>query len=292
MSDLPSPLSRAEVLEELELLGFRFQGKRGQNFLFDPNLLKALVRDSGVVTGDRVLEVGTGAGTLTRVLLEVGCHVTSVEIDPILCEFLRTHLAHPRLKLVEDDVLESKNQIAASVWSSFPTTEESGNGEFQLVANLPYSIASPLVAMLVTQRPDLHRIGVLVQREVAERWVAAPGTREYGTATVLLKLLGEGKISRKVPAHAFVPAPRVESAFYTWTRFESREPIPAGLVDLVRSCFRQRRKTLRKILKEQLSAEDRWWQEMEVAPSARPDQLDPQQWISLARRIEEISGER
>jgi len=287
VSELPSPLSRSEVMEQLGRLGFRFQRKRGQNFLFDENLLRALVRDSGVQDGDRVLEVGTGAGTLTRVLLEVGCHVTTVEVDPTLCDFLRSHLDHPRLQLIESDALDSKNQIADQILTSLDSSVGSGSDGFHLVANLPYSIASPLVAMLVWERPDLRSIGVLVQREVAERWIAPPGTREYGTATVLLSLTGRGGISRKVPARAFVPAPRVESAFYTWSRSGSSQDLPAGLVELVRSCFSQRRKTLRKILKDRLGSEDLWWQQMAVDPSTRPDQLAPEQWESLARRIGE-----
>ncbi|NRA75630.1 MAG: ribosomal RNA small subunit methyltransferase A [Planctomycetes bacterium] len=290
MGDLPSPLSRFEVMEQLDQLGFRFQRKRGQNFLFDENLLKALVRDSGVVEGDRVLEVGTGAGTLTRALLEVGCHVTTVEIDPILCQFLRQHLTHPCLRLIEADALDSKNRIAEQILTSLDSMADCAAAGFQLVANLPYSIASPLVAMLVSERPDLQRIGVLVQREVADRWLASPGTREYGTATVLLALTGEGKIARKVPAHAFVPAPRVESAFYTWTRTDSGQQLPGNLVQLVRSCFRQRRKTLRKILKDWLEADDPWWQEMGVDPATRPDQLSPRQWESLARKIGDSSS--
>lgn len=285
MSDLPSPRSRFEVLEELRDLGFRFDQKRGQNFLFDQNLLRALIRDAGVEAGDRILEVGAGAGTLTRLLLEVGCHVTSVEIDPILCNFLRTHVSHPRLQLIESDVLESKNRIADAVLTALDSMTAAAAGGFSLVANLPYSIASPLVAMLVSERPDLRQMGVLVQREVADRWVASPGTREYGTATVLLSLLGAGRISRRVAAHAFVPAPRVESAFYTWARSESGLDIPAGLVPLIRNCFGQRRKTLRKILKDRLDSQDPWWQQMEVEPSTRPDQLEPEQWVSLAKKI-------
>ncbi len=288
MSDLPSPLSRSEVLEQLRGLGFRFHGKRGQNFLFDENLLKALVRDAGVEPGDRILEVGSGAGTLTRCLLAAGGHVTSVEIDPILCQFVGRHLAHPNLSLIECDVLETKNRIAAAVQEALDDLTEGGSRSFSLVANLPYSIASPLVAMLVSQRSDLDRLGVLVQREVAERWIAPPGTREYGTATVLLSLLGSGHISRRVPAHAFVPAPKVESAFYTWTRSPAAPELPAGLVELVRECFGQRRKTIGKLLRDRLDPQDRWWQQCPVEPSTRPDQLDPEQWLSLARKVESL----
>lgn len=290
MSDLPAPLSRSQALEELRNLGFRFQGKRGQNFLFDENLLLALVRDAGVEADDRILEVGSGAGTLTRCLLAAGGHVVSVEIDPVLCQFLQAQLPHPHLRLLECDVLESKNCLSGEVLRALDDLTDCGAQSFSLVANLPYSIASPLLALLVSQRPDLETVGVLVQREVAERWIAPPGTREYGTATVLLSLLGKGRIARKVPAHAFVPAPRVESAFYTWSRSPVDPEIPSGFIELVRECFRQRRKTIGKILRDRLDSEDLWWQQLETGTSTRPDQLTPDQWLSLARRLDSVEG--
>ncbi|MBT5738481.1 MAG: ribosomal RNA small subunit methyltransferase A [Planctomycetes bacterium] len=288
MTDSPSLFSRQRVLEDLRALGFRFQEKRGQNFLFDSNLLEALVRDSGIEAGDRVLEVGPGAGTLTRVLLDLECQVTSVEIDPLLCQFLRERFDQPQFRLIEGDVLETKNRLSRKVLADLDPSEGQQRG-FHLVANLPYSIAGPLVAMLVAEREDLKSIGVLVQREMAQRWVASAGTREFGTTSVLLALTGIGKISRSVPAAAFVPAPRVESSFFTWTRDCDRAPIPVGLVKLVRHCFQFRRKTLGKILRQQLSPEDSWWHQEGVETSIRPDQMTPNQWASLALRFDSES---
>ena len=286
MTDPASLFSRKRVLDDLRPLGFRFHQKRGQNFLFDSNLLQALVRDSTVEKGDRVLEVGPGAGTLTRVLLDRGCQVTSVELDRILCQYLRDRPDLAPLHLIEGDVLETKNRLSRALLERLDLDSGAeGDDGFHLVANLPYSIAAPLVAMLVAQRSDLKSIGVLVQKEMAVRWVARPGTREYGTTTVLLALSGEGKISRTVPAHAFVPPPAVESCFYTWTREVSRPPIPSSLMGLMRSCFQQRRKTLGKILKDQLAHDDGWWQQQDLESTIRPDQLTPQQWASLALRI-------
>ena len=291
MTDPASLFSRQRVLDDLRLLGFRFHQKRGQNFLFDSNLLQALGRDSGVGMGDRVLEVGPGAGTLTRVLLDLGCQVTCVELDRVLCQYLRDRPDLARIQLIEGDALETKNRLSSAMLDQLDQHGEGGEG-FHLVANLPYSIAAPLVAMLVAQRSDLKSIGVLVQKEMATRWVARPGTREYGTTTVLLALTGEGKISRTVPARAFVPPPKVESCFYTWTRAPARPPIPSPLIALMRSCFQTRRKTLGKILRDQLSHDDGWWQQQGLEPSIRPDQLSPQQWASLARRIGEHSQHR
>ncbi len=286
MTDPASLFSQQRVLDDLRLLGFRFHQKRGQNFLFDSNLLQALVRDSGVEKGDRVLEIGPGAGTLTRALLDRGCQVTTMELDGLLCQYLKDRPDLTPLHLIEGDALETKNRLSRTLLERLDLDSGAeGDAGFHLVANLPYSIAAPLVAMLVDQRPEMKRIGVLVQKEMAMRWVARPGTREYGTTTVLLALSGEGKISRTVPAHAFVPPPKVESCFYTWTRAATRPPIPPALMGLMRSCFQQRRKTLGKILRDQLSHDDGWWQQQDLEPTIRPDQLSPQQWASLAMRI-------
>ncbi|MGB1072150.1 MAG: 16S rRNA (adenine(1518)-N(6)/adenine(1519)-N(6))-dimethyltransferase RsmA [Planctomycetota bacterium] len=192
--------------------GFRFDPRKGQNFLFDGNLLRALVRDSEISPDLPILEIGPGAGTLTRALLAAGSQVTAVEIDPLLAGYLRETFPEDSLRVVEADALETKNRLSEELLAALP------EGEFQMVANLPYSIASPLVCLLVEACPRMTGFSVLVQQEVADRWIAVPGSREYGTSSVLLSRLGQGRITRKVPPHAFVPAPRVDSAFIRWQR--------------------------------------------------------------------------
>jgi len=283
VTDPPSFSSRQQVLSDLRERGFRFQEKRGQNFLFDPNLLRALVRDAGVEAGDHVLEIGPGAGTLTAMLLELGCRVTAVEIDPILCQYLRESFPEDRFRLIEGDALETKNRLSSRLISTLDEDSAAGSG-FHLVANLPYSIASPLISLLVAARSDLKSIGVLVQREMAQRWVAEVATRQYGTTSVLLQWSGKGRICRSVPSSAFIPPPSVESSFYHWQRDPRSELPPEGWMSLVRWCFQFRRKTLGKILQERLSREDPWWGDHGVETSARPDQLSPEQWLSLYQR--------
>ena len=275
--ELPFSISRSEILDDLKSRGFRFDSRKGQNFLFDGNLLRALVRDAAIPEGVPVLEVGPGAGTLTRVLLQRKAPVLAMEIDPILVDYLRTSLPSKDFRVVEGDALETKNKLSEKLLAELPA------GEFHLVANLPYSIASPLVCLLIEECPRMTGIGVLVQREVADRWVAGPGNREYGTSSVLLSKLGSGQIMRKVPPHAFIPAPRVDSAFYRWTRKLPVPELPRGWMKLVRACFQGRRKSLSRLL-GQLGLND--WKVSGVDGGTRPDQVSPDQWVEIARQAQ------
>ena len=272
--ELPFSFSRADILDELRSRGFRFDPRKGQNFLFDGNLLRALVRDAEIPTEIPVLEVGPGAGTLTRVLLERQAPLIAIEIDPILVSYLRETFAGERLEVVETDALETKNSLSKALLAAIPKTE------FQLVANLPYAIASPLVCLLVESCPQMSGFSVLVQKEMADRWVAEPGSREYGTSSVLLSRLGHGRITRKVPPHAFIPAPRVDSAFVQWIRKDPAPEQPREWMTLVRTCFQGRRKSLSRLL-GQLGLKG--WEASGVDGGTRPDQVTPSQWAELAR---------
>ena len=265
---LPRP--RAEVLGELARRGFRFQRRLGQNFLFDPQLLEAFLDDAAVESGERVLEVGTGAGTLTERMLARDLEVVTVEIDALLLDFLRARGGHPRLTLVAGDALGSEERLSPDLSAALGDDPR----PYRLVANLPYAIATPLVMRLLAHDPRLAGIAVLVQSEVADRWVATSGGKEFGPAAVLLEGSGKGRITRRVAGHLFTPAPRVESSFYVW------EPTPgldrsrlADLLAFSRGLFQQRRKMLRAILRDRLPADDPRWQEAGVDPEERPEAL-------------------
>lgn len=280
---LPFSFSRSEILDELRSRGFRFDPRKGQNFLFDGNLLRALVRDAEIPVGVPVLEIGPGAGTLTRVLLECNAPLIAIEIDPILVGYLRETFAVEHLEVVETDALETKNSLSDALLAAIPKTE------FHLVANLPYAIASPLVCLLVESCPQMSGFSVLVQKEMADRWVAEPGSREYGTSSVLLSRLGEGRITRKVPPHAFIPAPRVDSAFVRWTRKDPAPSQPDNWMSLVRTCFQGRRKSMSRLL-GQLGLTG--WESSGIAGGTRPDQVTPSQWAELAQiREQKIASE-
>ena len=279
---LPAP-SRRETLLALEGLGFRASSRLGQNFLFDPQLLEALLDDAGVGEGERILEVGAGAGTLTRHLLARGCEVVAVEIDPVLQAYLQTTLLHPRLRLVKGDALARKSELSPALVAAL---EE----PYRLVANLPYAIATPLLYLALSGTPRAHGVGVLVQQELADRWTAAPGTRDYGPISVFLSLWGAGRITRQIASHLFTPPPRVESAFYVW---EAAGQVPAeaiGVQNLCRELFGQRRKMLRKVLGPRIPETDPWWSRAGLDPRSRPEDVPPPAFLDLARELDRREG--
>jgi len=277
------PRPRAAVLADLAARGFRFQARLGQNFLFDPQLLEAFLDDAEVAAGERVLEVGAGAGTLTERLLARGAEVVAAEIDPILLAHLRERGTHPRLTLHAGDALGVGESLAPALESAL----SAGDRPFRLVANLPYAIATPLVMRLVARAPRLAGIAVLVQTEVAERWVAQPGGKEYGAASVLLAIAGSGRIARRVSGRLFTPVPRVESSFYVWEPKRGEALDRPALLAFARSLFGHRRKMLRAILRERIAEGDPAWAKAGVDPRARPEELSPGALLALWREIGE-----
>ncbi len=273
-----APRPRAEILAELTQRGFQFRRRLGQNFLFDPQLLEAFLDDAGVREGERILEVGTGAGTLTERMLERNLEVITAEIDPILIDFLASRGAHPRLTVVAGDALGTKERLSPALLEALGDD----NRPYRLVANLPYAIATPLVMRLLAHDPRLAGVAALVQTEVAERWIARPGGKEFGPAAVLLEGFGRGKITRRVPGHMFTPAPRIESSFYVWEPALGidRGLLP-GLLAFTRGLFLHRRKMLRAILRDRLVETDPRWARAGVNPTQRPEELTVDQIRAL-----------
>lgn len=275
-------VKRRDVLSNLESRGFRAKQTRGQNFLFDPQLLGSFLADSEVKSGERVLEVGPGAGTLTRALLACGAWVTAVELDPVLCAYLRDEVRSPRFDLIEGDVLRSKSQLHPRVLERLEDL-----GSFRLIANLPYSIATTLVQLLLEHAPGFQGFGVLVQREIAARWTAAIGGRDYSAITVVLSLMGVARVTRAVGRQMFTPAPRVDSSFVVWTRNAD-----VGFAQVrsahrwARHLFGQRRKMLRSSLGDDLPNEDPRLAELGIDLSRRPEELPAAAFRVLAEELD------
>jgi 16S rRNA (adenine1518-N6/adenine1519-N6)-dimethyltransferase len=202
----------------------------GQNFLADTNLLEAIVRDAEVEHDDVVLEVGGGEGTLTERLAPLAAQVHVIELD----ERLRTPLEaiaaeHPDVEVVWGDAM----RVDLGALDPPPT---------KVVSNLPYSIATPLILRTIDELSGLRSWTLLVQREIADRLRAAPGSRAYGSPSVLVQLACEVELRRAVDRAVFRPRPRVDSALLRLTR---RAPAAdRGLAALVRDAFSHRRKTL------------------------------------------------
>jgi 16S rRNA (adenine1518-N6/adenine1519-N6)-dimethyltransferase len=245
-ADQPSAGTRllgpAEVRELAERYGVRPTKRRGQNFVIDPNTVRRIVKLADVRTDDVVLEVGPGLGSLTLGLLDAADAVTAVEIDPVLAGALPETVAAYRgaasgtLRVVTADALN--------------VTTLPGPAPTAMVANLPYNVAVPVLLHLLATLPTVQRLLVMVQREVAERMAAAPGSRAYGVPSVKSAWYADVRLAGLVGRNVFWPAPNVESGLVALTR---RPPLVSrtgreATFAVIDAAFAQRRKMLRTAL--------------------------------------------
>lgn len=265
-------LGARATAELLERYGLQPDKSLGQHFLVDPNQVDRIVRLAGVGAGDHVVEVGPGLGALTTGLLDAGADVVAVEIDDDLVRVLDGEYAHRGLRVVHGDALEVD-------WNTATPPEH----RWAMVANLPYNVATPLVLDVLDQVPQITSLLVMVQREVAERLVASPGTAAYGVPSVKVAYWATGRVEARIPPTVFLPPPRVESALVHLHRHpEPRFDLPVDEVFvLVRAAFNQRRKMLRKSIGGLVDAGV--FAEAGIEPTARPEQLTVEDWVGLAR---------
>ena len=227
-----------KMKDVLQATSFRFNKALGQNFISDTNLLKGIVTDSGITPDDVVVEIGTGAGTLTRQIASVAKQVYSFEVDQNLIPVHELSLSGiDNLQVIFRDVLKMKDDEFKSIV---------GEGEFKVVANLPYYITTPLIMRFLESELNVTSLTIMVQEEVGRRLVAKPNTADYSAITLAVLLRGEGIITRKVGRNMFYPAPNVDSAV---VRIDVDKDKLAGenkalIHKLVRSAFLMRRKTL------------------------------------------------
>jgi 16S rRNA (adenine1518-N6/adenine1519-N6)-dimethyltransferase len=265
-----SPRQAAELLAQHGLSPRR---AFGQNFVVDPNTVRRIARLAAVGPGDHVVEIGAGLGALTRALADTGADVTAVEIDRGLVEVLRAEVAPLGVRIVEGDArrLDWPAVLAAA-------------DEWVLVANLPYNVATPLVADILDCVPAITRLLVMVQREVAERLAAAPGTPAYGAVSVKVAYWATAELVGRVPATVFLPRPKVESALVSIVRRPSPavgdDVDAARLFALVRAGFAQRRKMLRRSLASLVPASA--FATAGIRPEARAEELGVEEWGRLA----------
>ena len=266
-------LSRAETSERLAAHGLAPRRSLGQNFVVDANTVRRIARLAAVGDGDHVVEIGAGLGALTRALLETGATVTAVEIDRGLAAVLNVEVAPLGATVVHADALKMD-------WPMLL-----GDKRWTLVANLPYNVATPLVCDLLDQVPQIERMLVMVQREVAERLAAAPGSAAYGAVSVKVAYWATAAVVGKVPATVFLPRPNVESALVAITRRAGAavadDVTPTELFALVRAGFGQRRKMLRRSLAGLVTIEQ--FADADVRPEARAEELDVVAWGRLCR---------
>lgn len=236
MATLGIPQNTIEILKKYN---FVFQKKYGQNFLIDTHVLEKIIRAASIGSDDVVLEIGPGIGTLTQYLCENARQVIAVEIDDMLIPILGETLKdYDNVKIVHNDILKvDVNEIV----SEYP------GSSIKVVANLPYYITTPIIMGLFESGVPIDSITIMVQKEVAERMQAKPGTKDYGALTLAVQYYADAKIMANVPPNCFMPRPAVGSAVINLVKHkEKRYDVKNEdmLFRIIRASFNQRRKTL------------------------------------------------
>ena len=237
MATLGNAAKTKEIIQKYQ---FTFQKKFGQNFLIDGNILGKIVEAAQITETDCVLEIGPGIGTMTQYLAERAKSVVVVEIDKNLIPILQETLSvYQNVKIINEDIL--KTDIDRIV------REENDGKPIKVVANLPYYITTPIVMSLFENHVALQSITIMVQKEVADRMQAVPGTKDYGALSLAVRYYAKPEIIMKVPASCFMPRPNVDSAVIRLIRYDN-PPVEvrdeAWLFAIIRASFNQRRKTL------------------------------------------------
>ena len=243
----PVIANREVTLHILRAFGIHMSKKLGQNFLIDSMVVEGIVRAAGITAGEQVLEIGPGIGTLTQGLAETGANVLAVELDERLIKVLEKTLAgYDNVRILHQDILK------------LDVSRAFNGGSFKVVANLPYYITTPIILKLLEEKLPISVLVTMIQKEVAERMVAKPGTKDYGALSVAVQYYTEPKIQFIVPPSSFIPSPSVHSAVISC---RVRTVPPVTIKDektffmVVKAAFAQRRKTLSNALKAAFGGE-------------------------------------
>ena len=283
-------LGAADIRRIADQAGIHPTKRLGQNFVIDPGTVRRIVRLAGVKPGQSVLEVGPGLGSLTLGLLEAGCLVTADEIDSGLARRLpqtvseRMPEALDRLTVINRDALTLTPQLADNAGRTADLT---------LVANLPYNVATPIILTLLARFANLSRFLVMVQKEVADRLTAGPGSKVYGTPSLKLAWYGRATQAGRIGRHVFWPAPNVDSALVSFVRDEEGhigedERTRIRVFALIDAAFGQRRKTLHAALKGLVSPEA--FKAAGIDPSRRGETMTIAEFAALERAGREVDA--
>lgn len=273
-------MTLTEVRRLLTELGIRPNRAMGQNFLIDSNILAIIIEQARIKPDETVIEVGPGLGVLTAELIARAGRVIAIEKDRRLCSYLRDQF--PFLELIEGDavkVLHSEFKVQGSAFSVL-------SSGYKIVSNLPYSISTPILERFVEAARKPRSIVVTLQREVAARLAAQPGTKEYGALTLLTQVYYHATVAHIVSPRCFYPSPRVESAVVVLERRDPRATLVPGarFADAVRAGFGHRRKMLKKQLMS-FGEVDRAFANLGISATVRAEELDLDQWIALANAL-------
>lgn len=272
--------------EVVKKYGFRFTKSLGQNFLIDNQIVADIVEGAGVTKEDHVVEIGPGIGTLTRALLEKARKVTAIELDDKLIPILEEELkVYDNFALIHGDATKVD-------YSSLSSGEN-----LKMVANLPYYVTTPIITGILNNKVDFESLTVMIQKEVAQRMNAVPGTKEYGSLTLLVQYYCDTEIIRHVPPEAFIPRPKVES---TVIKLIKRDEPRAKVIDetlffkIIRKVFTMRRKTLANNLKslgysKEFIAEV--FEKAGIKENARGETLSVEEFAHLSNVVKELTGD-
>ncbi len=270
----PGPQGRATIKGLLAEYGLRPNQSYGQNFLVDPNVIRRIVRLADVTSRSSVVEVGGGTGTLTGALAATGARVVVYEIDAGLVRVLEGTLGdRPNVEIRHEDagLVDFDGDLAEGPWS--------------LVANLPYNVGTGIVLDALRHAPDIDRFVIMVQREVADRLLAGPGSRSYGIPSVVTALHASGSVAFTVPPTVFYPTPPVESTVVVLVRHTPPDGAERA-IEIATTAFGQRRKMLRRSLAGIVSDIGPALERCGIDPTARPEDLSPCDFVTIATEVD------
>ncbi len=275
------------IKEILSKYGFKFSKSLGQNFLIDGNIVRKIVEGGQVTKDDYVLEIGPGIGTLTEELAIKAKKVVAVEIDRSLLPILDETLSdYDNVEIVYGDIL--KVDIQAII------DEKLGGGPVKVVANLPYYVTTPIITKLMEKEYKFESIIVMVQNEVAQRMVARPGTKDYGSLTVFVDFYSQPEILLKVPKTVFIPQPKIDSAVIM---LKIKDKIPEvhkeKFFNITKAAFSKRRKTILNSLstygfdldKETIKT---GLEGAGISPDLRAENIDLDRYIDLCKSLPDL----
>ncbi len=284
MADLGKPQNTIAVLQKYN---FNFQKKFGQNFLIDSRVLDKIIEAATITKEDFVLEIGPGIGTMTQYLCENAREVVAVEIDRNLIPILKDTLKdYQNVEIWNEDILKVDiNRLAQ---------EKNQGRPIKVVANLPYYITTPIIMGLFESHVPLESITIMVQKEVAERMQAGPGTKDYGALSLAVQYYAKPEIVAHVPPNCFIPRPKVGSAVIRLTRHREKVLKVENenlMFRIIRASFNQRRKTLvnglnnAKELNLKKEQTGKALEQLGLNPSIRGEALTLQQFADLSNLL-------
>lgn len=291
MSNSPEIGSRTRTRAIMEKYGIRTKKSFGQNFLTDLNVLKNIVEAADITANDNVIEIGPGIGALTEQLAQAAGEVLALEIDQDLIPVLKEVLSpYDNVKVINQDVLQAN--LPELIKKEFKDPSR----PIKVVANLPYYITSPILMNLLASPVEWATICVMMQKEVAQRLTAKPGTKQYGALTLAIEYQMQAKIAFDVSRKVFVPSPNVDSAIVVLT--PRTNPLPVQPFDkqklfgFIRGCFAHRRKSLwnnlQSVIGKDPAAKEKMTavlNQLDISPQIRPEKLTLEQFIELANAL-------